>query len=159
MKEHFVTFDTLIRDIKSSKTKFEKSDKVRHRLFTSPEKYDTVTETMTSGVILEFVNSRLLDSEMKFGGSKKKQQQMKVHAMPNPNTSATIVDKRNTSAQRNQITRTDGIHIVEQHEPIIEVEDSPPTSKVQIKIKKDKRTRKQKLLYSEHKKASVKTNE
>lgn len=47
----------------------EENDKVCHLILTLPKKYDTVItaiETMTTGVVLEFVKSRLLDSELKF---------------------------------------------------------------------------------------------
>lgn len=63
--EHFLKFDTKIRQLKSTGTKMEDLDVVVHLLITLPKSYDnlvTALETMDQkNLSLEFVKSRLMD--------------------------------------------------------------------------------------------------
>lgn len=68
LQEHFVKFDTLIRELEGMGSKLEQDDKVCHLLLTMPEKYSnviTVLETIDADITLDFVKSRLLDAELK----------------------------------------------------------------------------------------------
>lgn len=73
MASHFLKFDKLIRELKSTGAKIEETDIVCHLLLTMPEEYDmvvTALETMSSGQLtLSFVKTRLLDEEAKRCGS------------------------------------------------------------------------------------------
>jgi len=73
MASHFLRFDKLVRELKSTGAKIEEIDIVCHLLLTMPEEYDmviTALETMSSGQLtLSFVKTRLLDEEAKRGGS------------------------------------------------------------------------------------------
>lgn len=75
MQEHFNDFDKIINDLEAAGCKIEESDKVCHLLLTLPKEYDTVIttiETMSNEkeIDIEFVKSRLLDSELKFNDGK-----------------------------------------------------------------------------------------
>lgn len=68
LQDHFVKFDSLIRELESTGTKLEEDDKVCHLLLTMSEKYETVItvlEITTATLTLEFVKSKLLDVELK----------------------------------------------------------------------------------------------
>lgn len=74
LQDHFVKFDTIIRELEATGSQIEENDKVCHLLLTMPEKYDnviTAIETMTTAITLEFVKSRLLDAELKFKNAQK----------------------------------------------------------------------------------------
>lgn len=68
LQDHFVKFDTVIRELESTGTTLDKDDKVCHLLLTMSEKYETVItvmETTTAKLTLDFVKSKLLDVELK----------------------------------------------------------------------------------------------
>lgn len=69
LQEHFLTFDKIIRELKSSGAKMEEEDVVCHLLLTLPESFDSVVtalETMKLEELnLEFAKGRLLDSDTK----------------------------------------------------------------------------------------------
>lgn len=69
LANHFLKFDKLIRELKSTGATLEESDVVCHLLLTMPTEYDTVVtalETVSTEVLtLGFVKTRLLDEESK----------------------------------------------------------------------------------------------
>ena len=73
---HYLTFDKLVRELKSSSTKLEETDVVCHLLLTMPREYEhavTAIETLSADKLdLGFVKSRLLDEEAKRIDGKKK---------------------------------------------------------------------------------------
>lgn len=72
MIEHFVKFDTKIRELKSTGAKMEELDVVVHLLLTLPDSYDnlvTALETMNqTNLTLQFVKTRLIDENNKRNG-------------------------------------------------------------------------------------------
>ena len=67
LEDHFIKFDSIIRDLDELSSKIAESDKVCHLLLSLPTKYDaavTALETV-SDVKMDFVRSRLLDEEIK----------------------------------------------------------------------------------------------
>ena len=72
MASHFLKFDRLVRELKSTGAKLEEPDIVCHLLLTMPEEYYmvvTALETMSSEQLtLSFVKTRLLDEEAKRSG-------------------------------------------------------------------------------------------
>ncbi|BES99547.1 Hypothetical protein2 [Nesidiocoris tenuis] len=72
LQDHFVVFDSLIRDLESTGSKMDEDDKVCHLLLTMPDEYETVItvlETTNEKLTLEFVKSKLLDAELKHRNS------------------------------------------------------------------------------------------
>lgn len=71
MASHFLKFDKLVRELKSTGATLEETDIVCHLLLTMPEEYGmvvTALETMSSGQLtLSFVKTRLLNEEAKRG--------------------------------------------------------------------------------------------
>ncbi|KAG5872606.1 hypothetical protein JTB14_002127 [Gonioctena quinquepunctata] len=69
LEDHFLIFDTLIRDLESAGSKLKKEDKVCHLLLSLNEEFESVItaiETMSSTTVsMDFVKSRLLDEELK----------------------------------------------------------------------------------------------
>jgi len=69
LANHFLKFDKLIRQLKSTGATLEESDVVCHLLLTMPAEYNTVVtalETMSTELLtLNFVKTRLLDEESK----------------------------------------------------------------------------------------------
>lgn len=74
MADHFVAFDKLFRELKSSGAKLEEIDIVCHLLLTMPKAYDnlvTALETMEQEKLtVDFVKSRLLDEANKRNGGR-----------------------------------------------------------------------------------------
>lgn len=72
MASHFLKFDKLVRELKSTGATLEETDNVCHLLLTMPEEYNMVVialETMSNGQLtLSFVKTRLLDEEANRGG-------------------------------------------------------------------------------------------
>lgn len=67
---HFLKFDKLVRELKSSGTTLEEIDIVCHLLLTMPEEYNMVVTALESGQLtLSFVKTRLLDEEAKRSGN------------------------------------------------------------------------------------------
>lgn len=68
LHDHFIKFDSLMRDLESTGCKIDEDDKVCHLLLTMPKKYETVItvlETTTTDLTLDLVKSKLLDVELK----------------------------------------------------------------------------------------------
>lgn len=68
LEDHFLKFDTLIRELEDIGSKMNDSDKVCHLLLTLNDDYDSVItaiETLNTNITMEFVKSRLLDEELK----------------------------------------------------------------------------------------------
>lgn len=69
MIEHFVMFDTKVRELKSKGAKLEELDIIVHLFITLPESYDglvTALETISQDELtLEFVETRLMDGHNK----------------------------------------------------------------------------------------------
>lgn len=68
LEDHFMVFDTLIRDLENAGSKMEEEDKVCHLLLSLNDEYEyviTAIETMNTDVTMDFVKSRLLDEEIK----------------------------------------------------------------------------------------------
>lgn len=74
MADHFVAFDKLFRELKSSGAKLEEIDIVCHLLLTMPRAYDnlvTALETMEQEKLtVDFVKSRLLDEANERNGGR-----------------------------------------------------------------------------------------
>ncbi|KYN30129.1 Copia protein [Trachymyrmex cornetzi] len=73
MTSHFLKFDRLVRELKSTGANLEEADIVCHLLLTMPEEYNmvvTALETLSSEQLtLGFVKTRLLDEEAKRSGA------------------------------------------------------------------------------------------
>jgi hypothetical protein len=73
MSTHFLNFDKLIRELKSTGAMVEQTDVVCHLLLTLPSEYDAVVtalETLSPDLLkISFVKNRLLDEEAKRSGS------------------------------------------------------------------------------------------
>ena len=68
LEDHFLNFDTTIRELENAGSKMEESDKVCYLLLSLSDEYEsiiTVIETLNNDVTMEFVKSRLLDEESK----------------------------------------------------------------------------------------------
>lgn len=68
LDDHFLKFDTVMRELENSGSKTEESDKICHLLLTLSEEYEpviTAIETLNTEVTMDFVKSRLLDEELK----------------------------------------------------------------------------------------------
>lgn len=67
LEDHFLKFDSIIRELKEQGTELNESDKVCHLLLSLPTKFDTVVTALetVSDVKVDFVKARLLDEEMK----------------------------------------------------------------------------------------------
>ncbi|BES99088.1 Hypothetical protein2 [Nesidiocoris tenuis] len=67
LEDHFLAFDSIIRDLCDQGTKFDEPDKVCHLLLSLPQQYESVITALetVSDVKLDFVKSRLLDEELK----------------------------------------------------------------------------------------------
>ena len=76
LETHFLKFDKLIRELKSTGATLEETDIVCHLLLTMPNEYDNVVtalETLSAErLTLSFVKNRLLEEESKRSGSKQK---------------------------------------------------------------------------------------
>lgn len=83
--EHFLAFDTKIRELKSMGAKMEEVDIVVHLLLTLPTSYDnlvTAMETMKKDdLTLEFVKTRLMDEFNKRNGRDSSQNKFESGAM------------------------------------------------------------------------------
>lgn len=67
LEDHFLKFDTIIRDLQDLGSTIDETDKVCHLLLSLPSQYDaviTALETVTE-VKMDFVKARLLDEELK----------------------------------------------------------------------------------------------
>jgi len=75
LSSHFLKFESLIREFKSTGANMEETDIVCHLLLTMPSEYDVVVtalETLSKeSLTLSFVKNRLLDEESKRKGSNK----------------------------------------------------------------------------------------
>lgn len=68
LEDHFLNFDTIIRELENAGSKMEEEDKVCHLLLTLNEEYDAVITaivTLSQKITMDFVKSRLLDEELK----------------------------------------------------------------------------------------------
>lgn len=76
LETHFLKFDKLIRELKSTGATLEETDIVCHLLLTMPNEYDNVVtalETLSAErLTLSFVKNCLLEEESKRSGSKQK---------------------------------------------------------------------------------------
>lgn len=65
--DHFVHFDSVIRELEEMGTKIDEADKVCYLMLTLPKDYDTVITALEKvpDVRMDYVKSRLLDMEMK----------------------------------------------------------------------------------------------
>lgn len=68
LEDHFLKFDTIIRELNDLGSNIDESDRVCHLLLSLPSKFDTVVTALEtiSDVKMDFVKARLLDEEMKF---------------------------------------------------------------------------------------------
>lgn len=75
LSSHFLRFERIVRELKSTGATMEELDIVCHLLLTMPPEYDVVVtaiETLsTENLTLSFVKNRLLDEEIKRKGSNK----------------------------------------------------------------------------------------
>lgn len=74
LEDHFLRFDTIIRELEGAGCKIDESDKVCHLLLTMNESYGpviTAIETINSELTMDFVKSRLLDEELKMKNKSK----------------------------------------------------------------------------------------
>lgn len=82
MQEHILSFDRLLRELRSAGAKLEDVDAVCHLLLTLPSSYDNIVaalETVAADKLtLEFVKSRLMDEEMKRKHLQSKQEEVEV---------------------------------------------------------------------------------
>lgn len=85
VSEHFLKFDKLIRDLKSTGATVEELDIVCHLILTLPRSYDTLVtalETMNpNDLSLDFVKSRILDEYGKRNNNEKGNKSNNGHAM------------------------------------------------------------------------------
>lgn len=68
LEDHFLNFDTVIRELDNVDCKVEETDKVCHFLLSLNDNYDSVITaivTLNTDVTMDFVKSRLLDEELK----------------------------------------------------------------------------------------------
>lgn len=69
MENHFLVFDKIVRELKSTGAKMEQSDVVCHLLITLPKSFDSVVTALETinpnNLTIEFVKSRLLDEGRK----------------------------------------------------------------------------------------------
>ncbi|KAH0808845.1 hypothetical protein GEV33_013946 [Tenebrio molitor] len=76
LETHFLKFDRVMRDLRSTGAKMEEQDIVCHLLLTMPGKYDSVItalETLSSEKLtLSFMRTRLPDEDMKREGKQRK---------------------------------------------------------------------------------------
>ncbi|KAK9709142.1 hypothetical protein QE152_g26793 [Popillia japonica] len=95
MEAHFLKFDTLIRELRSTGATLEESDVVCHLLLTMPSEYDTIVtalETLSAeNLTLSFAKNRLLEEE-----SKKRSFKPKVKNENQQNIAFVTSTKRNT---------------------------------------------------------------
>ncbi|UYV73309.1 hypothetical protein LAZ67_10002666 [Cordylochernes scorpioides] len=73
LEDHFLKFDSIIRELDNIGSKMDESDKICHLLLSLNEEYEnviTAIETINTEIKMEFVKARLLDEELK---RKKKQ--------------------------------------------------------------------------------------
>lgn len=72
IQNHFLVFDTMIRELKGTGVRLDEEDVIVHLLLTLPTSYDgvvTAIETMNAGTLtLNFVKSRLMDEYAKRKG-------------------------------------------------------------------------------------------
>ncbi|KAK9693368.1 hypothetical protein QE152_g34249 [Popillia japonica] len=75
LEDHFLKFDTIIRELEGVGCKMDESDKVCHLLLSMNENYDTVItaiETISLDTVnMEVVKSRLLNEELKLSSKNK----------------------------------------------------------------------------------------
>jgi hypothetical protein len=83
LEAHFLKFDRVMRDLRSTGAKMEKQDIVCHLLLTMPGEYDSVVtalDTLSSEKLtLSFVRTRLRDEDMK---RESKQRKSKTETQP-----------------------------------------------------------------------------
>lgn len=67
LEDHFLKFDTIIRELKDLGSNIDEGDRVCHLLLSLPSKFDTVVTALetVSDVKIDFVKARLLDEEIK----------------------------------------------------------------------------------------------
>lgn len=75
LSSHFLRFESLVRELKSTGANMEETDIVCHLLLTMPSEYDVVVTALETlnmeSLTLRFVKNRLLDEECKRKGSGK----------------------------------------------------------------------------------------
>uniref|UniRef100_A0A0A9YV18 Copia protein n=1 Tax=Lygus hesperus TaxID=30085 RepID=A0A0A9YV18_LYGHE len=67
LEDHFLKFDTIIRQLGELGSKIDESDRICHLLLSLPSKYDAVVTALetVAEVKIDFVKARLLDQEIK----------------------------------------------------------------------------------------------
>ncbi|KAK9744925.1 hypothetical protein QE152_g7435 [Popillia japonica] len=67
LEDHFLKFDTIIRDLKDLGSTIDETDRVCHLLLSLPSQYDTVITALetVSEVKMDFIKAPLLDEELK----------------------------------------------------------------------------------------------
>lgn len=68
LEDHFIKFDTIIRELESVGSKVDETDKVCYLLLSLNDDYEgviTAIETMNADIDMEFVKAKLLDQELK----------------------------------------------------------------------------------------------
>ena len=67
LEDHFLKFDSIIRELEDLGSKIDDSDKVCHLLLSLSKEYDTVITALETlpDIKIDFVKARLLDEEMK----------------------------------------------------------------------------------------------
>lgn len=106
LANHFLKFDKIVRQLRSTGATLEETDIVCHLLLTMPSEYNTVVtaiETLSmENINLSFVKNRLLDEESKWNDSRKKS-----HSEVNPLT-AFASRPGKSFANKNKESRTKG---------------------------------------------------
>ncbi|CAB0012102.1 unnamed protein product [Nesidiocoris tenuis] len=67
LEDHFLAFDSVIRELKELGTNLDESDRVCHLLLTLPDEFSTVITALetVADAKMDFVKNRLLDEELK----------------------------------------------------------------------------------------------
>lgn len=98
LSSHFLKFESLVRELKSTGANMEETDIVCHLLLTMPSEYDvivTALETLSKeSLTLSFVKNRLLDEESKRKGTGKSMKNEAQHSTAF--TSSTNENGKNT---------------------------------------------------------------
>lgn len=107
LESHFLKFDKLIRNLKSTGATLEETDVVCHLLLTMPTEYDVVVtalETLTTDQLtLGFVKNRLLDEQTKKNGQASQVNKLKRDVHPSLAFSAPVLhNKPNWKAKQSR---------------------------------------------------------